>query len=67
MHECVGRAEEHVDEVFQYTEAVRFLKGDSSSIQTDGKSEKYGAPLSKKNVQKSTEIQVTCDLNCFFS
>lgn len=51
MHECVGRAEEHVDEVFQYTEAVRFLKGDSSSTQTDGKFEKYGT-LFKKMLRK---------------
>lgn len=43
MHECVGRAGERVYEVFQYSEAVRFLRGDSSSPQTAGKSEKYGA------------------------
>lgn len=30
MHECVGRAEEHVYEAFQYSGAVSFLKGDSS-------------------------------------
>lgn len=48
MHECVGRAGERVYEVFQYSEAVRFLKGDSGSTQTAGKSEKYGAPCKIK-------------------
>lgn len=45
MPECVRRAGEHVYEVFQYSEAVRFLKGDSSSTRTKGKSEEYGAPF----------------------
>lgn len=45
MPECVRRAGEHVYEVFQYSEVVRFLKGDSSSTRTKGKSEEYGAPF----------------------
>lgn len=62
MHECVGRAGEHVYEVFQYSEAVRFLKGDSSSTQTEGKCEKYGAP-SKIKPRKST-LHVTWTVSC---
>lgn len=57
---CVGRAGKHVYEVFQYTEAVRFLKGDSSSTQTEGKSEKYGAPFKIKWREKTSTLHVTC-------
>lgn len=64
MHQCIGRAGEHVHEVFQYSEPVRFLKGDSSSTQTEGKSEKYGAPFKIKR-RKSLKIHFTCDLNSF--
>lgn len=45
MHECAGRAGEYVYEVFRYSEAVRFLRGDSGSARAAGKSEKYGAPF----------------------
>lgn len=64
MHQCVGRAGEHVHEVFQYSEPVRFLKGDSSSTQTEGKSEKYGAPFKIKR-RKSLKIHFTRDLSNF--
>ena len=47
MQECVGKAGEHVDEVFQYSEAVRFLKGDSGSTQTGRESMRNVVPLSK--------------------
>lgn len=64
MHECVGRAGAHAHEVFQYSEVVRFPKGDSGSTQTAGKSEKYGAPFKIKR-RKSFKIHLTCDLNDF--
>lgn len=62
MQECVERAGEHVYEVFQYSEAVRFLKGDSGSTQTEGKLEKYGAPF-KIKCRESLKIHFTCDLS----
>lgn len=47
MHECVGRAGEHVHEVFQYSEAVRFLRGDSRVQRRQEQSQRNMEPLSK--------------------
>lgn len=66
MHECVSRAGGHVYEVFQYSEAVRFLKDGRSSTETKGKSEKYEPPfkIKCKSLSYLSSLQLLWHLFC---